>query len=284
MSQVSVSIEEGLAPERAWLLLPRPIDDWTQHFLGIELEAVQRVHELAARNSRQMAYLVQPAAGKVPRIRYTVGMAKEPPPKWIWEMEENRYTRASGELAALAAEMATGTGSQRQTMQRLVEHTAGLFGYDHPEQRFNHGLDEVPAICGTARGSCVDINTYLIAATRSLDIPVQYLAGYWFHPQRRETLDMHCWLALRLDDEVCFWDLAHHLKWGVERLAPGLNPASGRRVTMSCGRGLRFDTPHGPVTLSHFSEPLWVLPDGTTRKPQLRIHINEQDGSDKVQP
>jgi hypothetical protein len=134
----------------------------------------------------------------------------------------------------------------------------------------------VPLICGTARGSCVDINTWLMAAARSLDIPVQYVAGYWFHPERNATRDMHCWLQFQVDGEVLCWDLAHHLKWGVEGLAPGLNPAGGRRVPMSCGRGLGFVTPHGEVEVSHFSEPLWVLPGAQTHKPELRIHIQER--------
>lgn len=42
------------------------------------------------------------------------------------------------------------------------------------------------------------------------------MAGYWFHLDKHETLDMHCWLAFGCDGEPLFWDLAHHLKWGVD--------------------------------------------------------------------
>ena len=134
----------------------------------------------------------------------------------------------------------------------------------------------MPAICGTAKGSCVDINTWLLAAARSLDIRVQYMAGYWFHPERNHTHDMHCWLMFETDAGITYWDLAHHLKWGVAELAPGLNPAGGRRVPMSAGRGLRFATPDGEVEISHFSEPLWVSPGGDTVRPDMTIHIQDR--------
>jgi hypothetical protein len=42
---------------------------------------------------------------------------------------------------------------------------------------------------------------------------------------------------------------------------------------MSCGRGLRFPTPHGEVEISHFAEPVWILPDARKVKPQLQIEI-----------
>ena len=272
---IEVTILDGSPASEAWLLLPRPIDDWTQRFSGVELGAVAQVHEICALNSRQHAYLVKPAGTQAPTVRYRLAPPIEAPADWIWQLEDNRYTRASAELASMAVQLLEKDSSQRRIVGRLVEHTAGLFGYDHPEERFNHGLEEVPALCGTTKGSCVDINTYLIAAARSLGIRVQYMAGYWFHPERSETHDMHCWLAFRLDGEAVFWDLAHHLKWGVPTLSPGLNPAGGRRVTMSCGRGIRFDTPNGQVEISHFSEPAWVLPGGVTRRPQLRIRITE---------
>ena len=150
-----------------------------------------------------------------------------------------------------------------------------MFGYGHQDVRFNDGLDSVPAICGTTKGSCVDINTFLLAAARSLDIRGQYIAGYWFHPDKVETLDMHCWLVFEPDGALIFWDLAHHLKWGVDKLSPGLNPAGGRRVAMSCGRGLRFKTENGEVEISHFSEPVWVVPGGTAVEPKIRAKIYE---------
>ncbi len=272
---VDLSIQEPPQSDQAWLLAPRPIDDWTQRFCGVELGGVERVLEITARNSRQGAYLLKPANDQLPVIRYHLAPPLETPGDWIWQLEDNRFTKASGQLTSQAVRVLEEGLSQRQIIERLVQEAAGLFAYDHPQQRFNDGLDEVPAICGTAKGSCVDINTYLMASARSLGITVQYLAGYWFHPARSETHDMHCWLAFYLDGETIFWDLAHHLKWGVPTLAAGLNPAGGRRVTMSRGRGIRFDTPNSPVTISHFSEPLWVLPDGRLKKPCLTARIAE---------
>ena len=86
---------------------------------------------------------------------------------------------------------------------------------------------------------------------------------------------MHCWLAFETDGQLLFWDLAHHLKWGVPKLAPSLNPAGGRRIAMSCGRGLTFETPNGNIEISHFSEPVWIMPDGRQRQPDLRAKVTD---------
>jgi hypothetical protein len=65
------------------------------------------------------------------------------------------------------------------------------------------------------------------------------------------------------------------MKWGVKELSAGLNPAGGRRVAMTFGRGLTISSFAGPVTISHFSEPVWVLPNGTTENSKLVISIQE---------
>lgn len=279
MRRVSVHLQDDAPDPQAWLLFPRPFEDGVQSCTRVEADPVTKALEIRASNSHQSAWLVKPEAGSVPLIGYRFEAARAPVAGWVWEPQENRFTRASPELVAMAAELSRDCRNQAEAVRLLVGNAAERFGYGHPDERFNDGSESVPTICGTAKGSCVDINTYIMAAARSLGIDVQYFAGYWFHPDRTETLDMHCWLAFNCDGERVFWDLAHHLKWGVEELAPGLNPAGGRRVPMSCGRGLRFQTPHGEVEISHFSEPVWVLPDGETLKPELRIRIHESDQS-----
>jgi transglutaminase-like putative cysteine protease len=280
MRRVSVEILDGVpngAGGDPWLLLPRPIEAGNQDCSAAAVDGVRAWREVAATGSRQRAYLVLADGDAAPVIRYDVHPQGGRLPDWVWEQPDNRYTRAAPELAAMARGIADCCEDAEACVLGLVRHAAGRFAYDHPEQRFNDGKDSVPLVCGTARGSCVDINGYLLAAAHSLGLRVQYLAGYWFHPERVETSDMHCWLAFGIDERVIYWDLAHHLKWGVAELTPGLNPAGGRRVLMSYGRGLRFPTPHGEVEISHFSEPVWILPGGATRRPKLRIRLEESD-------
>jgi len=275
---VSISIEtppDTLAGDE-WLIVPRPIADWHSRCVALEFDAVEKVHETAALNSAQRAFLLKPAPGKVPAIRFGFSKNTLEPDQSIWHLQDNRYTKASTELCALASELTQNQHTEHEKVKALIENAALHFGYEHPPLRFNDGHDDVPVLCGTTKGSCVDINTYLIAAARSLGIKVQYMAGYWFHPDKKATRDMHCWLVFECEGVPVFWDLAHHLKWGVDELAPGLNPAGGRRVPMSCGRGLQFETAQGQVLISHFSEPLWIKPGGELIKPAMWISLIEE--------
>lgn len=275
MQRVKISIQDELpqTSESCWLLLPRPINDWQQRYLGMELNRVAQISEVKALNSEQHAFLLKPASACPPQIEYRFEPGVWQPSSWIWQQQDNRHTRAADDLVELARTIVGPADDRRTAIQRLIEHAAEIFGYGHRDNYLYEEKEEISTFCGVAKGSCVDINTYVMAAARSLDIPVQYLAGYWIHPQKNKTHDMHCWLVFQVDGEPLFWDLAHHLKWGVEKLAPGLNPAGGRRVPMSCGRGLCFPTPHGEVEISHFAEPVWILPDARKVKPQLQIEI-----------
>ncbi|MCP4790594.1 MAG: transglutaminase domain-containing protein [Gammaproteobacteria bacterium] len=192
-----------------------------------------------------------------------------------WHLQENRHTQASGALVEQVSTWVDESEKPSQQLYTLIHKTADMFAYGHVEQRFTEGKSQVPPLCGITNGSCVDINTFLIAAARSLGIKVQYLAGYWFHPSRSHTHDMHCWLDFEVETGHEYWDVAHHLKWDVEGLHAGLNPAGGRRWLMSYGRGLTFQTIHGEVSISHFSEPLWVYSDGSVMAPQLHIELIE---------
>lgn len=91
---------------------------------------------------------------------------------------------------------------------------------------------------------------------------------------------MHCWLLFKVATEtgekIIPWDLAHHLKWGVSEFKSCLNPAGGRRISMSFGRGLNFKTPKGNIEVSHFSEPLWLFPDGRSEKSRLVVDVIDQ--------
>jgi len=273
---ISLDITEHPVSTDAWMIVPRPVNDWQSRCVSVEFDQVQSVREIEAINSLQHAFLLKPQAGQIPEITFEFIDNPYAPDSWICAIEDNRYTRASSDLTNLATQLTQGMDSEKAKIHSLIENAADYFGYAHADERFNDGCDDVPMLCGTTKGSCVDINTYLIAAARSIGIKVQYMAGYWFHPDKHKTLDMHCWLAFQCDGQPLFWDLAHHLKWGVKQLAPGLNPAGGRRVPMTCGRGLRFATPHGEVTISHFSEPLWVSSSAQCCKPALQICLDQE--------
>ena len=274
----------GLTPG-GWVLVPRPFDHWGQRFVRFAAEGVGDCAEIKAQNSACRAYLLR-ATGDVIRLRYEVDLgacsaAEWTAPDWVWRMQENRYTVAAESLVAHARDLTRGAEREEEALRRIIDDAAALFDYDHPDEKFNEGCDAVPTICGTSKGSCVDINTYILAAATAVGITGQYIAGYWFHPHKTETTDMHCWLAFEIDGRLAFWDLAHCLKWADTlgaTICEGLNPAGGRRVAMSCGRGLAFETPVGPVSVSHFSEPVLLTPDRAQIRPQLLISVEEPEG------
>jgi hypothetical protein len=274
MYTVTVTLLDKPPSRDAWLMFPRPLEAGIQGPSRMQASNLCDLTELIAGNSRQRAYLAKPT-GQPPEIRYEICADNTAQPQWLYSHADNRYTRASRSLAKQAAACAEGAASETECAHRLVEHAAQFFEYGHPDRRFNDGMDAIPSLCGTTRASCVDMHGYILATARSVGLSVQYLAGYWVHPERTETHDMHCWLVFHLDGKTTYWDLAHHIKWGVPGLSPGLNPAGGRRVIMSYGRGNAFDTPVGQLEISHFSEPLWLLTDGSTHGSRMRIRIEE---------
>ena len=275
MKHVDIFLQEPAPDEAAILIAPIPFDHWGQRSKLTDLTGLKNQTELKAANSGQKAVIAKPIDQHLPALSYALEETNIAPAPFVWNVPENQYTRADNSLTELAIDLVKNLTTETAKIFALIEYASDMFGYGHTEGRFYQGLESVPAVCGTTKGSCVDINTFLLAAALSLDIKGQYIAGYWFHPDKTETLDMHCWLAFEADNEVLFWDLAHHLKWGVEKLAPGLNPAGGRRIAMSCGRGLEFETINGRVSISHFSEPVWIMPDGKLIEPSIRAKITD---------
>lgn len=272
---ITVTVQPSSNPE-ATLLAPAGYDDGHERPCRLDLGNCAKHRALNADFLDQPALELWPERSDQPvELRYGFSPSSSCLPATVWQPQSNRYTEASDRLITdVGASVDTALPVADQIRQ-LITKAEGLFSYGHNDGRFYDGEQTIPMVCGTTRGSCVDINTWLLAAARSLNIPVQYVAGYWFHPQKTVTHDMHCWLLFRIGDEVLHWDLAHHMKWGVQGREPGRNPAGGRRVAMSLGRGLRFAASHGDVTISHFSEPVWLLPDGSTEKSQLTATIEE---------
>lgn len=280
MPTIRVELQEAPPDPSAWLLYPLSPFNATQTSLGTACAAACEQLDVMATNAQQPGRVVRCQEDSPIVVEYhTDHMATqpvEPLPDRFWTPIQSRHTAPSDQLTEWTREQVTGCGNQREALLRLIDEAGEHFQYDHPEERYNEGHESVPLLCGTAKGSCVDIHGYLLAMAQAVGIPAQYVTGYWFHPDRSYTRDMHCWLAAMPDGKLQFWDIAHHLKWGAPRWTEGLNPAGGRRVLLSHGRGLRFNTPVGEHEISHLAEPVWLLKGGQQVRPKLMITLENE--------
>ncbi len=274
---IAIDLPANAAAGETWrLLVPRPVNHWGIAFEAARFGGIAAVDEIGAINSPQRAYVLtlaqMPAS---PSVVYEFRDGPAEVPAWAWDSQNNRYTNASDDLAQLAGSHVDRSASQIDQLRALAELSAELFHYGHGGAHFNDGTAQVPAIKDPIQGTCVDINTFLLAAARAIGLRGQYVAGYWFHPEKTATHDMHCWLAFSCDGEIVFWDVAHHLKWGVPELGAGLNPAGGRRVPMSFGRGHIFQIAGQPIEAPHFSEPVWISPAGEAVEPAIVATVTD---------
>ena len=285
MPTVTVHVLDSDADKHAralGLLVPQAISTEHQTFEGLECVGGWSPQILAEKTSGQCAVLLS-GCSDTPILTYSFsdnGIEKRPED---FARFDNRYTRASLEMRQIIENLVD--ENPVRTAQNIVTHTASLFDYGHPDERFNDGHDEVPVIaCGTAKGSCIDINTYLISAMRVAGISTVYFAGYFFPEERGGiTTDMHCWVATWMEDDGTGghwleWDIAHHMKMGLgpEEVRPAYNPKPGVRQAITYGRGLRFDVNGFELTLSHLSEPMWVYPDGRAEKAKIKAHYADE--------
>jgi len=120
--------------------------------------------------------LVRPTSDRV-SVRYAVaGSAGNAYPQEAFRPRRNRYAVAAEELAEAARRIARDAGGGRAAIAALVADTHGRFRYDHPERRFNDGYESVPYLaCGLTPGSCIDINTYLVASLRAAGFEAAYI-------------------------------------------------------------------------------------------------------------
>jgi len=174
-------------------------------------------------------------------------------------------TRAASELADTSIRLAREAGGGRKAVRALIAEAAARFTYGHPDVRFNDGLSEVPFLaCSIAEGSCVDINSYLIASLRAAGIEAAYLFGYFFPEERNGyTVGSHCWVATRAEGVLEEWDIAHHKKMGTEIIGEGLNPKPGCRFLIGHSMSHLYDTPFGRVGTKLLASPLLVHADGS---------------------
>jgi len=195
-------------------------------------------------------------------------------PNVLFQPRDTRYTRFAAELAAETATIAP-EACQADRAIAIARATAERFTYGHPEARFNDGLDAVPALgCGIVEGSCVDINTYFIAALRAAGIEAGYVTGVFFPEEKGGVAeDGHCWVVSRIDGICQEWDIAHHLKLGTRAISPGLNPKRGFRAALFHSMGLDF--PNCAVAQEKALIEPRLLKDGDLihfDAPEIRLH------------
>ncbi|MEC9343679.1 MAG: transglutaminase-like domain-containing protein [Pseudomonadota bacterium] len=223
-------------------------------------------HELVFDQSGQAAALIRPSKAAPLTLTYTFRPGGTCYPEAMFAHRDNRYTRAGEGVASEARRIAGRARDGHAAIGAIVNAVADKFSYGHPEHRFNEGFDEVPHLsCGLTEGSCVDINTYLIASLRAAGFDAGYVTGYFFPAEKNGRCDdMHCWVVTRHHGVVLEWDIAHHMKLGKRPVCCGLNPKPGERVAIGHSMGLDF--PELSIAdMKLLAEPVWLDSDGKVR-------------------
>lgn len=228
----------------------------------------------------QTAAAIAPEPGRPVVLTYGYADGGTAYPESLFVHRANRYTRAADDLARESrriADAAEGTAG----IAAIANDAAAKFTYGHPDVRFHDGMDEVPYLsCGLTEGSCVDINTFLIAALRAAGFEAGYVTGYFFPEEKQGVCeDMHCWVVTRHDGVVQEWDIAHHLKLGASEIRPGLNPKPGVRFAVGHSMGLEF-LDIGVADLKLLAEPVWVDADGRIEPATVAIRCDRQQASE----
>ena len=220
----------------------------------------------------QMAALISPEPGVEVELNYQFSGQGGDYPEAIFTPRNSRYTKAADDLATDALRIVDTARDGHAAIEAIVNDVAEKFSYGHPEIRFNDGLEEIPFLsCCLTEGSCVDINTYLIACLRAAGFEAGYVTGYFFPEEKNGCCDdMHCWVVTRYNGVVLEWDIAHHLKLGRPRICCGLNPKPGDRAAVAHSMGLDFPE-IGVSGAKLIGEPVWVGADGTFEPAELEI-------------
>ena len=205
-----------------------------------ELVAPEDLPTAKEAKTGQRVYRLRPP-GDVISLTFKFTPSQGAYPDEMFVPHPSRYTRFADDLVTEVEPVGADlTGVERA--RAIACHVAERFTYGHTDQVFNDGLDEVPALgCGLTTGSCVDINTYFIAALRAAGIKAGYITGFFFPEEKKGSCeDGHCWVVTRINGETHEWDIAHHLKMGSRDIHPGLNPKPGHRVACFHSMGLDF--------------------------------------------
>ncbi|MEL7114335.1 MAG: transglutaminase domain-containing protein [Pseudomonadota bacterium] len=272
MSQFRVTYEAALPVGADVVIAPAGLTTPQGGCLGFDAEGAE-VTKTTEAQTGQGAYRVTPAGDSIALTWTFEDATTGAYPEVMFEPRDTRFTRFADALAVEAREAARNLrGVDRATA--LACAAADRFTYGHPEDRFNDGMDAIPALgCGLTEGSCVDINTYFIASLRAAGIEAGYVTGFFFPAEKRNHCeDGHCWVVTRIGGEPQEWDIAHHLKLGTRDIKPGLNPKPGFRAACFHSMGLDFPT-LGVKELKALIEPV-ALVDGSVQHfeaPQIRL-------------
>ncbi|MEM5585285.1 MULTISPECIES: transglutaminase-like domain-containing protein [unclassified Roseibium] len=271
-STVAVTVTVAPHEERGRKLLV-PVGLPTPHRMtaGFEVSG-GRMSLTGESTTGQMAALVAPQGDETLALRYTYMSGGHGYPDAVFMPHRNRYTQAARELVFDAINIADAQPDGHAAIQALVNAAAEKFRYAHPDVRFNDGCEEVPYLaCGLTEGSCVDINTYLIASLRAAGYEAGYITGYFFPQEKNGSCeDGHCWVVTRHNGVVLEWDIAHHLKMGTREICCGLNPKPGDRVAVAHSMGLTFPAA-GIVGVKLINEPAWISHEGRLEKAEVTI-------------
>lgn len=267
---VSVAVAPEADANRKLLI---PIGLPTPHQLPAGFEIAGGSMTLTGESTTgQMAALVTPEPGATVMVSYSYLDGGPGYPDGLFTPHRNRFTQAARDLVFDAINIADAQPDGHASIQALVNAAAEKFRYAHPEVRFNDGCEEIPYLaCGLTEGSCVDINTYLIASLRAAGFEAGYVTGYFFPEEKNGCCsDMHCWVVTRHNGVVLEWDIAHHLKMGTRDVCCGLNPKPGDRVAVAHSMGLTF--PDLGITCEKLiGEPAWITADGRLDKADVTI-------------
>lgn len=278
MAEVHVSLPESEPPDVLGLLVPLPPDTSHQTFRSIHFSRGWRTTEVKACDGSQRALYAHqvPAAGE---FRYSVALVEQAAHLDQFAPQLNRFTTAPPALMQLVEDVISGTHDTAEVVRRVVDLTARRFRYGP------RSPNETPTLCCDVMvGNCIDINTFFVAALRVANVPCAYHAGYWFQHGQSIADGMHCWVTTLEDGQLRSWDIAHHLQRGIAAVEPGLNPVAGVRVTMSCGRGLRFVVGDLEVELSHLAQPRWVHRSGATSRALVRAELQHKNAQNSLSP
>ncbi len=226
---------------------------------GLEVTGGEVTSVLTEADLELSAAVIQPSESTV---TLTYHLKSDPKggryPEAAFRPRDTVYTRGAQELADASRAIAASAGGGRAGIEALVAEAESRFAYAHPQIRFNDGQDSVPYLsCGLTEGSCVDINTYLVASLRAAGYEAGYFYGYFFPKERGGiTDDGHCWVVTRHAGEVLEWDIAHHLKAALGPTKPGLNPRPGERVAVTHSMGHRYAWRSDLIDLKILGEPM----------------------------
>lgn len=276
MKKLSVTIQSS---NTDLILCPTGISTPYTSINSFEIKGGQIVKVLPESNLGLTACLIQPDASQM-IVQYMVDDNNENVqdyPESAFKPHQNRFTIAASELASSSREIALQAGGGRSGIEAIIAEVEEHFTYAHPEHRFNDNTEEVPYLsCGTTPGSCVDINTYLIASLRSAGYEAAYIYGYFFPEERNGiTDDGHCWVVTRHNGEVLEWDIAHHIKANLGPTKPSLNPRPGKRVAMSHSMGHLYNGIENNALIKILGEPLGVSSNKKTYSLKLTAKLEE---------